>query len=103
MDELKIKLNKAVYDDDVEIYIAGTDNEKKVIATGLAFKERSLGEMAEPCMRINNVTAQKFMDELWDCGLRPTEGKGSAGSLKATEKHLEDMRKIAFNKLKIEA
>lgn len=39
------------------------------------------------------------MDQLWNCGLRPTEGSGSAGSLAATQRHLEDMRKIAFNTL----
>ena len=45
--------------------------------------------------------AQVLMDDLWDCGIRPTEGSGSAGSLAATERHLEDMRKITFVKLKI--
>lgn len=46
--------------------------------------------------RMTNEEAQSLIDELWDCGLRPTEGKGSAGSLKATENHLNDMRKIVF-------
>jgi hypothetical protein len=36
--------------------------------------------------------AQNLMDELWICGLRPSEGTGSAGSLKATENHLKDMK-----------
>jgi len=39
------------------------------------------------------------MDSLWDCGLRPSEGTGSAGALSATQKHLDDMRKIVFKKL----
>lgn len=39
--------------------------------------------------------AQVLMDDLWNAGLRPTEGTGSAGSLRATERHLDDMRKIA--------
>ena len=43
---------------------------------------------------------QELMDSLWMIGVRPTAGSGSAGSLKATEKHLEDMRKIAFGMLK---
>jgi len=46
------------------------------------------------CLSYEN--AQTLMDDLWTCGLRPTEGTGSAGSLKATQDHLEDMRKIAF-------
>lgn len=40
--------------------------------------------------------AQAFMDELWRVGLRPTEGSGSAGSLAATERHLQDMRALVF-------
>lgn len=40
--------------------------------------------------------AQGLMDQLWDCGLRPTEGSGSAGSLAATQRHLEDMRRLVF-------
>lgn len=44
--------------------------------------------------------AQQLMDDLWRCGLRPTEGKGSAGQLTATEYHLEDMRKLVFKEKK---
>jgi hypothetical protein len=50
---------------------------------------------------LDDVASQVLMDDLWACGVRPTEGSGSAGSLKATENHLDDMRKIAFNRLKI--
>jgi hypothetical protein len=41
------------------------------------------------------------MDLLWNCGLRPTQGRSSAGQLDAVELHLADMRAIAFNKLEI--
>ena len=57
------------------------------------------GWMAEPTLRIGIDEAQTLMDDLWRAGLRPTEGAGSAGSLRATEKHLQDMRKIAFKQL----
>ena len=46
--------------------------------------------------RLSNTSAQLLMDELWSCGLRPSEGTGSAGSLAATERHLKDMRTIAL-------
>jgi hypothetical protein len=42
--------------------------------------------------------AQGLMDALWDAGLRPTEGSGSAGALAATQRHLEDMRVLVFQK-----
>lgn len=51
----------------------------------------------EPVMRLPIHSAQQLMDELWQCGLRPTEGTGSAGSLAATERHLADMRRLVFD------
>ena len=50
----------------------------------------------KPALRLGLMEAQTLMDDLWQSGLRPTEGTGSAGSLRATEKHLEDMRKLVF-------
>jgi hypothetical protein len=52
-------------------------------------------EIAKPTFSLENDTAQMLMDELWRCGLRPTEGSGSAGSLAATERHLRDMQNVA--------
>ncbi len=47
-------------------------------------------------------SAQQLMDELWNVGLRPSEGTGSAGSLAATQRHLGDMRSIVGKLLKTE-
>lgn len=51
---------------------------------------------AEPFVVIDRVEAQTLMDTLWDCGLRPSEGMGSAGQLAAVKNHLEDMRRLVF-------
>lgn len=56
------------------------------------------GNIVEPTFRLHNEEAQELMDALWDAGLRPTEGSGSAGSLAATERHLADMREIVKKK-----
>ena len=50
----------------------------------------------DPCINLRITDAQLLMDELWRCGLRPSEGTGSAGALAAVQYHLEDMRRIAF-------
>ena len=50
----------------------------------------------EPTFSLSMDAAQTLMDDLWFCGLRPTEGCGSAGALAATQKHLEDMRTLVF-------
>ena len=56
----------------------------------------------EPFVKLERDEAQVLMDDLWEAGIRPTEGKGSTGSMKAMEKHLEDMQRIAFHLLKIQ-
>lgn len=73
----------------------------ETVAQPLEFKQRAPGERSGPFVILTIQEAQRLMDELWQCELRPTEGTGSAGSLKATENHLSDMRKIAFKKLNI--
>lgn len=59
------------------------------------------GMLMPPAANLPIASAQQLMDELWRCGLRPSEGTGSAGSLAATERHLKDMREIAFSQLSI--
>ena len=56
----------------------------------------------EPTFSLLPQQAQILMDDLWNCGLRPTEGVGSVGQLKATQNHLEDMRTLVFEKMRIE-
>ena len=55
------------------------------------------GEIIAPTFSLKNDEAQELMDNLWKLGFRPSEGTGSAGSLAATQKHLEDMRRLVFD------
>lgn len=43
-------------------------------------------------MSMSMGMAQELMDSLWQAGLRPSEGTGSAGALKATQDHIKDLR-----------
>ena len=43
-------------------------------------------------IRLMGEEGQALIDTLWECGLRPTEGKGSAGSMAATEAHLATVK-----------
>ena len=54
------------------------------------------GARALPMMTIDIQTAQNLMDELWQCGVRPTEGTGSAGAMAAVQAHLKDMQRLVF-------
>lgn len=41
------------------------------------------------------TAAQALMDELWQCGVRPTEGTGSAGQAAAQQAHIKDLEEIS--------
>lgn len=73
----------------------------KEVCINLVMKEFEPGATLEPSFVLDYAAAQVLMDDLWTSGLRPTEGKGSAGAMKAVQYHLEDMRKIAFAKINI--
>ena len=69
-------------------------------AQPMELKKHERSSIYDPFATISIDEAQNIMDELWQCGIRPSEGTGSAGSLKATQDHLSDMQKIAFKNYK---
>lgn len=80
-------------------YIVIDVNEKAKVGQMLSLKDVDLDrEIIDPTFQLRIEDAQNLMDNLWHVGLRPSEGSGSAGSLMATQKHLEDMRAIVFKK-----
>lgn len=64
----------------------------------VAFSQIDAGDQPPVTCSLDDQEAQALMDRLWACGLRPTEGKGSAGALAATERHLQDMQRLVFEK-----
>lgn len=58
------------------------------------------GLSIEPTFSLQSEEVQELMDRLWQLGFRPSEGTGSAGALAATQKHLEDMRRLVFEREK---
>ncbi len=76
-------------------------NGRTEIATNISFREYKPLELVdnqkEQPMQMTNEEAQCLMNDLWQCGVRPTNGEGSVGELKATQHHLKDMQKIVFD------
>lgn len=82
-------------------FVRRSDSGRIAIAREVVFEDCKPEEwMCEipRAMEIAPDEAQQFVDELWRVGIRPTEGTGSSGMLGATQRHLEDMRSIAFAK-----
>lgn len=95
MNNLKIHASREIWNNCISIHVAENKQNSLFIANEVTFTEQSEGMMTRPCLRLSTGEAQALMDELWGCGLRPSEGTGSAGSLAATQNHLKDMQGIA--------
>ena len=72
------------------------------VGVSVVMEENESAVAVEPTVRISDEEAQTLMDDLWNCGFRPTEGTGSAGAMRAVESHVSDLRKIAFKMLEIQ-
>jgi hypothetical protein len=78
-------------------YPDGSGDVQPAEGSSLAFIEYPAGAKRQPSLELTMQAAQTLMDDLWQAGLRPTEGTGSAGSLAATERHLKDMQRLVFD------
>lgn len=101
---IKIRAQRGPYHNGVEFLICqqDADGQNVAVAGAITMDAVEEGTVIAPTLRLSNESAQLLMDELWSCGLRPTEGTGSTGQLAATERHLADMRRIAFAQLSID-
>ncbi len=96
-----IRAQSAPWNDAIEFLIITQDaSGNKAFGANIRMETKLDHEGVLPTFSLSRDAAQLLMDELWNCHIRPTEGTGSAGSLKATQDHLEDMRKISFDLLK---
>ena len=94
---LEIMARRRDFYDGISLFIRQGKQELGMYsAEPITFKKCERAEMFQPFVTIDLQAAQQLMDELWQCGLRPSEGTGSAGSLRATENHLQDMRALVF-------
>ncbi|MFZ6875934.1 hypothetical protein ACO0LF_28060 [Undibacterium sp. Di27W] len=89
----------------IDLRLARRHAGKLHTALPLHFQEVPEGQPGPPALCLQYEDAQQLMDELWNCGLRPHDNTGSPGSsnhinsaaaLAATERHLKDMRDMAF-------
>jgi hypothetical protein len=97
---IRVHANQDWAGDQIDFRIAHLQTGRKLaVCQPLEFIEIPEGSRVAPAFSLNRVEAQRLMDQLWDCGLRPTQGKGSVGQLEATERHLADVRMLVSNKL----
>ena len=72
---------------------------RNAMVSRVVFEDVEDGVSAGPTFWLSLQDAQTLMDDLWQSGLRPTEGAGSAGAMAAQRRHLDDMRTLLFGSL----
>jgi hypothetical protein len=100
---LKIKCARPPFsmDGHVEFLMIDRDEDgKRAVVKNLTLETVEQGAYLHPTGTLDQQSAQELMDNLWECGFRPSEGTGSAGAMAATEKHLADMRNITKGVMK---
>jgi hypothetical protein len=99
MRDIQLRAQSAPWNRAIEFMLIDRSFGKHAIGINVEMKDVGESPVIErPTFSLDVDQAQTLMDDLWNCGLRPTEGTGSAGALAATQKHLEDMRRLVFNK-----
>ena len=97
MNALRITAHKQPWlHDYISLFAFRSKNNERQYFNGESWLKHKEFEQHDPSFNLMSTEAQVLMDTLYDCGIRPSEGNGSAGAMRATEKHLEDMRKLVF-------
>jgi len=93
----QIRVMKSFHRSPFNVFIEIDDPKQQYycLAEPLVMKEvKEPFQPMTPTCTLELTAAQQLIDDLWACGIRPSEGSGSAGQLAAVQKHLEDMRKL---------
>ena len=99
-DDLKIRIFPTAMRRGLNVYLQIGEHK---FVKDIVFETIDPDCIVAPSLELPFKQGQVLMDDLWQAGIRPTEGSGSAGSLKATENHLKDMRKIVYKQLDLDS
>lgn len=102
--EIEIAAERNIMERAISLYVLGRQRFGKQrlsvmsIPTFTTYEDegQALGSLREPTLKVSYEAAQRLLDELWRCGIRPTE-EGTAGQVAAMQAHLQDMRRIVFD------
>ena len=107
-EQLKFFIESRRYDRyDIHIDATSRLSDKNSVAEPIVFRDLTKQEMFEqnprPALTASRDDLQQLFDGLYERGFRYSHSdEHSVGHLAATQKHLDDMRKIVSKKLQVE-
>ena len=94
-EDLEIRAQWANWYQGIELFGRIIDKGYLALVQPLLLETITDSSIAYPAfVTLSKHTAQILLNDLWQCGLRPSDDVGSVGELKATKNHLEDMRNL---------
>lgn len=100
--KLELRGYYRIWNDDYAFFLGRAEGGRRSIARDFTFEDVNVGINPEPSFALDHDMAQQLVNQLWDAGIRPSQGKQSEGVTAAQGRHLEDMRAITFAKLNVE-
>lgn len=91
---IKIRAVSAPWHRGIEFLLTAPLDEHNIGIGKLEFETTQMNFVERPTFSLSMDEAQTLMDDLWNCGIRPTEKIDNPGELRATKYHLEDTRKL---------
>jgi len=98
---MKYRATRSTIPFNSRVELRAYDTETGMYGEPLTLADIPTAREVPPVMTLDATQAQRLMDDLWDCGLRPSEGSGSAGAMAATQRHLADMRALVASSMKV--
>ena len=95
----KFFAERGIFTKGIKLHMADVSGPQIGVATSIKFEAFEDSQVREHALiDLPLESAQQLMDELYHCGVRPSQAAGSAGQLDAVKYHLEDMRTLALRK-----
>lgn len=91
----QMRAQEVSFGDQIEIfYFSSIEDGKRQVPKLVETKivEPEIG--IQPVFTISKKQAQQFMDDLYRCGIRPTESIGTQGEKDAMKDHLKSMKEV---------
>lgn len=99
---MNLKVHQSPMMDELEVYLFQRDPTGATVVTEMKGQHVPPGAPLNRSFSMEPTAVQELFNQLWTLGYRPKDGTGNAGHLAAVQYHLEDMRKLVFQKWGIE-
>lgn len=99
--EIEIQVREASFGGGLEFVLISELGGKRCYSVDVVFAPVEEGALHTATGQMDRQAAQQLMDSLWNCGIRPVGVRHKDETLKTMNDHLQDMRAITFDKLKV--